>query len=116
MGASEVRPGVCIGCVVASVITGAVVVSYLADVHSGIVKHTPPCAPITILTVLTVFALTGIGAALGATGAWQAPRRWLPVALLALALNGGAISVWGYWLGTETLLPYDAWCRKVGMP
>ena len=108
--------GAWIGGVVASAIMGVVVVWYLMDVRSGFAKHTPPCAPITVQTVLAVFALTGIGVALGAMGVRRVSRRWLPVALLALALHVGALSVWGYWLGKGTVLPYDKWCEKVGMP
>lgn len=110
---------VSVGCVVASAILGAIAVYYLMDVHGGMLKHTPPCAPITGLAVIAVIALTGIGAALVMLGWWLARRRWLwlSVALLvATTLNVGALSVWGYWLGTGTLLSYDKWCQKVGMP
>jgi hypothetical protein len=97
---------------------GAIALLYLKDVHGGIVKHAPPCAPITGSTVLIVFAFTAVGIALGRVGFLETRRRkrWLPVALIAVLLNVAAFTTWGYWIGSKTLLPYDAWCKKVGMP
>lgn len=88
----------------------------LRDVHSGIIKHTPPCAPVTMMRVAVVLALTGTGIAIGIVAGMRRIKPWLPVALLAIVLNLGAIAVWSYWLGTETVLSYDKWTQKVGMP
>jgi hypothetical protein len=100
------------------VLFGVVAFLYLRDIHDGFIKHTPPCAPIRRSTVLIVFAFTAIGAGISVLGFLAARRRmlWFPVVLVAVFLNVAAFSTWGYWVGNKTLLPYDDWCRKVGMP
>lgn len=97
---------------------GVAATFYLLNVHDGIIKHTPPCAPIRGITVASVCAMTLLGAALGIAGWRGAHGRnvWVLVAVFAILLNVGALSVWSYWLSTETLLPYGKWCYKVGMP
>jgi hypothetical protein len=96
---------------------GVIALLYLKQVHGGIVKHSPPCAPITAPIVLLVFTFTASGAALGVVGLLAARRwlLWLPVALLAVLLNAAAFTTWGYWIGSKTLLPYHDWCTKLGM-
>ena len=97
---------------------GVIALLSLKELHGWIVKHTPPCAPICRSTVLIVFAFTAIGVAISVVGFLAARRRrlWLPVVLLAVLLNVSALSIWGYWIASKTLLPYNDWCRKVGMP
>lgn len=103
---------------VASVFFGVAATWFLLNIHGGIIKHTPPCAPIRGITVASVCAVTLLGAALGTAGRRGARGRniWVLVAAFAILLNIGALSVWSYWLGTGTLLSYDKWCQKVGMP
>jgi hypothetical protein len=97
---------------------GVIALLYLKGVHGGIVKHSPACAPITEPIVLLVFAFSAGGAVLGVAGFLAARRRvlWLPVTLVACLLNISAFAMWGYWIGSKTLLPYDDWCTRVGMP
>jgi hypothetical protein len=102
--------------VVIAVLCGIVAWLDIREVQAGIIKHTPPCAPVTTQRLLAVLAVTGTGIALGLVASVKRPRQWLSLALLAIVLNVGAFSVWGYWLSTETLLPYEKWCAKVGMP
>jgi len=96
---------------------GVLALLYLREIHGGIVKHTPPCAPICRSTVFIVFAFTALGATVSVVGFLAARRRklWLPVMLLAVFLNLTALSIWGYWVGSKTLLPYNDWCKKIGM-
>jgi hypothetical protein len=102
---------------VAGVFVGGAATWYLLGVYDGIIKHTPPCAPVRGVTVASVCAMTLLGAALGIAGWRGANGRnvWVLVAVVAILVNVGALSVWGYWLSAETLLPYEKWCAKVGM-
>ena len=104
--------------VVGALLMGTVALLYLHDVWTGIVKHSPPCAPITSGTTLIVFLFTGLGTALSGLILFGARRRqrWIPAALLAVLLNATELCIWAYWIGSKTLLPYDEWCTKVGMP
>ena len=93
--------------------------SYLMEVWRGIAIHTPRCAPITLSTVILVYAWTSAGILISAGGGVLSQRAgWSKAATAAFCLataNAICLSIWTFWRWCEMLLPYDDFCRKVGM-
>jgi hypothetical protein len=99
-------------------VCAAVAWLYLGEVGEGIYKHTPACAPIGDGTVWQVRAFTATGAVVSVVGivASYARRYWCAVAALAAVLNLAAWALWGHWVRSGMLLPYDQFLEKMGWP
>ncbi len=102
---------------IASLLMGVVGLLYLHEVYGGIKKHSPPCAPITMGTVVIVYTFAILGISLGGFGSISARKRirLLPVNFTGCLLNIIVFALWVYWNINGTLLPYSDFCKKVGM-
>ena len=90
---------------------------YLDRVSGGIRGGYGGCAPICESTVVIVFAFSGMGVLIstGASFILRRRRFWLCLAIIAIIMNTAACATWGYWINKGMLLPYDDFCKKVGI-
>ena len=99
-----------------SVCIAVILFGYCCDIWSGIIKHDPPCAPITMFATSCVVLLGVTGLLAGAAALVFGRWLWRAVAGLGCAGCATALGIWIHWLLSDQLLPYEQFVVKVGMP